>query len=125
MFYIKGVLKFEYPVPPLMHFFEPTKEEYSVAVRGYFCVKFEVFTAVFLEIQHIWFVVLTIVSEDSNAIIFRVKQSVLLGRLDSEDVDTNYPYETVYHWTQHNNPEDLNISDYACVGLHLMLLHML
>jgi len=41
--------------------------------------------------------------------MFRVKHSVLLGWLDSEDSGTEYRYETIYHWKQHNNPEDLNM----------------
>jgi hypothetical protein len=51
MFYLKKVLNFKCPAVPLIHLHEPSEEEYGVAVRGYSCVKFEVFIAVLLKIQ--------------------------------------------------------------------------
>ena len=88
-----------------MHLHEPSKEEYNVAARGYSYVK-SVFTAALLKIQCIWYIV------------------VLHGLFDSEGAGSDYHYEAVYHWTQHNNPEDLNTCGYACIGLHPVQLLM-
>jgi hypothetical protein len=49
---------------------------------------------------------------------------VLHGLFDSEGAGSDYRYEAVYHWTQHNNPEDLNTCGYACIGLHPVQLLM-
>jgi len=46
---------------------------------------------------------------------------VLLGWLDSEEAGIDYRYETVYHWTQHNNPEDLNMPALGYIQCKLLM----